>query len=249
LEVIAMTWHLPEEHGTLTGAEAELFVASVASIYDMMLQEVVDGADQWEFGISAFDGLKWHQRLALLVDVSEAMLREDVPAPDLTSVRESVVGAICENVCQQLDTEIDFSNGKDGPKEDWEYYWRRLVLACWDDSGGLSEDEQAIEETCSDSAVWRGLAEDGFSSSLLWDYDWLDDHFHDMEPAKAASFKDQFNIPQDYYTDIAPDPKLSEIPSLVERVDILLAPVPSSVRLFAIGFRPNVEAIARMAAD
>jgi len=244
-----VTWHLPGKYGTLAGAEAELFIASVASIYDMMLQEIVEGMDQWDFGIPAFDELKWHQRLAILIEVSEALLREDIPAPELTCVREATVGAICENVRHQLDIEIDLSNDNEGPKEDWEYYWRRLVLVHCIEEGGLLDDEKPIDETCGDHARWHGLAEDGLSSGLLWDDDWLVDHFDDMAPAKAAILKDQFDIPQDYYSAIAPAPKLPDVLSLMERMDVLLASIPIFARCFPVGFRPNIRTIAEKVED
>lgn len=38
-----MAWHLPGGCGALTGADADLYVASLASIYDMMLQEGAEG--------------------------------------------------------------------------------------------------------------------------------------------------------------------------------------------------------------
>ena len=190
-----MTWRLPGDSQLLSGAAAELFCASLASIYDMMLEET-GGLDPWDFGIPAFNRLSWPQRLALLVEVGECLLRPDIPAPDLTAVREAAVAAIAQNVDCQLAIEIDGQfAGEDSPRR---FYWRRLVRAFLTEPGVLPPGEAVPAETSDHIDEWRLVTECYFWGALLWDQDWLEDEVQDAAPHTAALVKNQLGIADGY---------------------------------------------------
>ena len=234
-----MTWRLPGGDGILSGPTAELFRASLASVYDMMLEET-GGLDPWEFGIPAFDRLAWPQRLALLVEVGECLLRPDIPAPDLTAVREAAVAAIAQNVDCQLAIEIDGAFvGEDSPPR---FYWRRLVRAVLTEPGVLPPDEAVLEEINDDIDEWRFVAECYFWDTLLWDEDWLEEETQDAAPHAAALVKNRLGIADGYYSAIAPDPKPDEIIPLIRRMDALIGGISKDDRYFSPGFVPeNLE--------
>jgi len=231
-----MTWCLPGDSQFLSGATAKLFCASLASIYDMMLEET-EGLEPWDFGIPAFNRLTWPQRLALLVEVGECLLRPDIAAPDLTAVREAAVAAIAQNVDCQLAIEIDGEFvDEDSPRR---FYWRRLVRAVLTEPGALPPEEAVLEEISDEIDEWLFFTEVHFWGTLLWDEDWLEDEVQDAAPHTAALVKNQLGIADGYYCAIAPDPKPDEIVPLIRRMDALIAGVNKDDRYFSPDFVPE----------
>lgn len=232
-----MTWRLPGGDGILSGPQAALFRASLACVYDMMLQETDAGMDQWDFEIPAFDDLSWPQRLALLVEVGECLSQSDIPAPDLTAIREAAVAVIVRNVEQQLAIETDGEFEGEGSR--WQFYWRRLVRAISTEANAGPSDEPIPEETDEDLDEWRFLTLCHFENALLWDEDWQDDEVQDSAPGAAALVKNLLGISAGYYSAIAPDPRPEEIIPLIRRMDALIAGVSGDDRHVRPGFVPD----------
>ena len=232
-----MTWRLPGDNEVLSGPLADLFRASLASAYDMMLQEIEEGMEPWCFKIPVFDRLAWSQRLALLVEVGEALLGPDIEAPELTAIREAAVAVIAQNVDDQLAIETDGEfTGEGSP---WEFYWRRLVRAIVPDTDVQPEGETAPDVTSDNPDEWLLITECYFWGTLLWDEDWRDDEAQDADPNAAVLARCQLGIDKGYYTSVAPDPKAEEMIPLIRRMDALLGAIGKDDRLFSPGFLPE----------
>jgi hypothetical protein len=231
-----MTWNLPGENKVLSGAMAELFRASLASVYDMMLEET-QGMEPWDFKIPSFDRLSWSQRLALLVEVGESLLRSDVPEPELTAMCEAAVAVVARNVDDQLSIEIDGDFAEEGSPR--QFYWRRVVRAVLVEAEVPSPHETVLEVTSEELNEWLLVTESYVWGALLWDEDWLDDDTQDADPRTSALVKNQLGIADGYYSAIAPDPRPDEIIPLVRRMDALLVGVSEDDRYFHPGFVPE----------
>ena len=186
-----------------------------------MLDEEADGlADHWQFGVPVFDRLSWQQQYAILADVGEALLREDVSPPELSAVNEGTIGAILENVGQCVEYEID-SDDPEINKDVDRKLWRRLVLAALaeDDTAPVASPEDRLPEPdCNDMEEWDILLE-SLASGILWDADWLDeDLYMDVDPQTSRLRKQRMNIADAYYTAVAPDPSEAELIAIRHRL-------------------------------
>lgn len=176
----------------------------------------------------------------MLVEVGECLLRPDIPAPDLTAIREAAVAVMANNVDCQLAIESDgeFAD-EDSPRR---FYWRRLARTVLTEPGVLPPCEAIPEETSDDIDQWRFVTEVYFWGALLWDEDWLDDELQDAAPHTAALVKFQLGIADGYYSAIAPDPQPDEIVPLIRRMDALVDRISKDDRYFSPGFVPeNLE--------
>lgn len=237
-----MAWHLPGGSGILEGAVGDLFRASLASVYDLMLEEADQGMDQWEFGIPAFDGLAWPQRLSLLVEVGEAILYRHVRELTLTAVREAAVGAVTENVYMQLDIEVDESRAFGDEPVVPRYHWRRLVRqTLLADTESLRAAMCIPDEKSEDKDQWQAVIETCFSRVVLWNGDWLEERFHGRKTQAAGALKRRLGIPPGYYSAATPAPKAGDIPLVIGRMNALIASVEEDLRLYIPGFVPDLD--------
>jgi hypothetical protein len=147
---------------------------------DTLHDEAEGLTDEWSFGVKFFDELSWQQRLALLARAANALLKSDVPPPELSAVNEATVAAIFAQIRQNVDIELDMA-GEDGlPPEYDVYYWRRLLAACQELP--RTSDEFYLVVQCEDLDDWELLVE-CVSDRILWDADWdMPDLFLDEEP-------------------------------------------------------------------
>ena len=162
-------WRTPENDRTLAGAEGTMVRESVAHMVSMLEEEAEGLTGHWSFGVPVFDRLSWEQQLALLADVGEALLREDVSAPELSAMNEGAVGAIFGNLRQCLRSETDgYVFGDD------EEFWRRLVLAAADEADA---EEPAIEESELLEPDWEPARdpEKHLPNPLQREFPWVDD--------------------------------------------------------------------------
>jgi hypothetical protein len=232
-------WRTSIGERTLRGAEAALIRESLGHIVHLIDEEQY-GPESWEFGIPLFDSLSASQRLALLAHVGKALFAEDVPPPSLCAVNEAAVGAIYENIRQCVEIEIDSDDPNIEPEVDMQF-WRRLVLGALKeiDIGIPSPDpaDQLPQPDCDDTTRWRSLFET-LESFVLWDDDWSwEGPFMDMAPEAAEALKHHYDIPNDYYTQIAPDPTDTELAVIRKTLYTLVnrqpsPPAPQQLLLF-----------------
>ena len=208
-------WHTSAGDRTLEGAEALLIREAMGWVLDMLEPETDD--DFWLFGIPAFDRLELGQKLALVCQVGQALLRPDTPPPNLTALNESTVGVLYRGIRQCIRIEIgDATDGFEAR------HWRRLVIAAVTEvqrvDPAVGQPEPLPEQDCPDMEEWELMVET-LEGQVLWDADWLDeDLFLDADPDTTATMRQELGIADDYYTAIAPDPSERELVAIRGRL-------------------------------
>ena len=218
-------WHTPNGVRRLCGAEAQLIRASIGFMVEMLECEAKGLSAPWNFGVPAFDDLTWQQRLVLLADMGGALLREEIPPPELTVLSEATVGAIYENLRYRIRSEVEnddpvITEGCDTTN------WRRLVLAAIDEIDNpevlSKQDYQQPNVDCSDLEEWDFTVEI-LANCVLWDDDWRnEDLFMDVAPEVGRVPKRLLGISDDYYTAIPPDPNDTELDAVRARLRELM---------------------------
>ena len=95
-------WRAEVGNRVLTGAEAELFREGLCSL--------VDWTEEWPenaVGLRVFDQLSQPEKLAILDEVSRALLVKRVPCPIHTAVNEGAIAAIYYQIAGDVQLEID----------------------------------------------------------------------------------------------------------------------------------------------
>jgi hypothetical protein len=201
------------------GPEAALVREAIAALVDALLDEA-EGIAEWPCGVKVFDELSWQQRLALLSRVARALLKDDVPAPDLTAVNEATVAALFAHVERNLIIEVDQSDDPKFAAEHFAHHWRRLVAACQIRPSVNSEFFVSVDSPDVDD--WELLIE-SISDGILWDDDWvMHDAFVDASPRDGRREKRRMGIDRDYFTTPAPDLRDDQAPAIFEEIRALL---------------------------
>jgi hypothetical protein len=186
-------WWTPDGQRILQDAEGQLFREALGMVADMVRD---DHEGIWQVGAPPFDNLQPNQKLAVLAQVSSALLREDQPIPKLTAVLEAAVGAIYEAVRVLVEMEID------QPAEEQESTWRELVLAACRERGA----EELPDAQSNDLDEWEVVV-DSLVDGVLWDEDWrADESLLDADPKASQAVKEVLGIDEDYYVAVPPDP-------------------------------------------
>ena len=202
-----MTWWTIDGEITLKGREAEEIRELLGYIYEQIDDPHAEDIE-YPTSVRLFFNLEPRQQLAVLLDVGSALLEEDYPAPKMTAVREAAVAAIYDTLYTLTEIEIDGERMgmKPGPI-------RKSIL----EIVPTIVDDEYLEEfplpdaSCQDMSEWDSLIE-VMRSHVLGDQDWdMEEDFVDLAPEKAELLKKMCTIPDDYYTDVAPDPTESEL--------------------------------------
>lgn len=209
-----MTWRTQIGERTLKGAEATLIRESLGHVADMVEEEIAGNDDPWEFGVPVFDQLEARAKLAVLVEVGWALLRDTKTCPKLTAINESAVAILFANVEESIQFEVD------AQKVDFEdlVFWRPLVLAIYDETGDTID---LPAPDCTDMDEWNLLMQ-VLSDRILWDDDFNDaDRFLDAPPHQADTLRQMLSIDEDYYRAIPPDPTDAELPGIRAKLNQL----------------------------
>lgn len=208
-----MTWRTQIGERTLKGAEANLIREALATMVDMVEEEIRGYADQWEFDVPLFDQLPPTARLAILAQVGWALLRETETYPPLTAINEATVAAIFERIKELIQFEVDSEGEMEDP-----FNWRRDVLAVYQEIG--DDDLPSVE--CRDMEEWDLLVQ-VLSDRILWDEDFNDAVLYVDKPPEHAQFlKEAMMIDDDYFTAVPPDPREADLPRIREIIRDLL---------------------------
>ncbi len=241
-------WQTSTGNRTLQGAEARL----VADAIDVMIDDLdeyfvaPDSPPPWQFGISVFDNLNPPQQLAVLHAVATHLLMETEESLPLSATNEGAVGAIFEEIRDQIIMEIETSR-EDMPSgdgfpgglqselrafqraSDWAAAppsWRQRVLEAFHMTLQSEGSEEALEAwqtgeifpRCAadrEMARWEMVIE-SIADTILWDRDYeMSESFLDAAPELAKQRRELLGIDDEYYTAIAPDPTVDQIPRLL----------------------------------
>ncbi len=218
-------WHTSTGDRTLSGAEATLIAETCTYVVDALEWEMRNPQPSvmCETGVPLFDQQLVHQRIALLDEVSRALLKSEHEMLELTAERESTVMAIFETVKSNIGMEIDAQQCCDSTSCDY----RSLVLAAWGfnppDTPFTNDDLDEMEPYdvpdpwCDDFQQWDLLIE-LLADRILWDRDFeMASLIVDEEPALADTYKQILGIQRDYFSKAPPEvEECQALPSLQE---------------------------------
>ena len=199
-------WRTELGERILEGPEAALFRDAVADLIDP--PNLCEDHD-YQVGVDVFDHLTYGQKLAMLDHVANALLRPEVPAPELTALSEGTVAAVFHHLKIMVRVEIELSEM--GP------IWRPKVL----DACRLTELEDLPASDCDDMQEWDFLVE-ALLDRILWDRDYDEQWLSDVNPGEARAVGDLIGIPEDYFTHIAPDPGPQQLRQIRDDLQQLL---------------------------
>ena len=216
-------WHTSRGDRTLSGCEAQVVAKAVETMLDALLMHVdidleAEGARVCQSGIAVFDALTPLQRIGLLYDVTRHLLTETDSTLTLSATTEAAVAAIFIEIRDQVAIEIDlFPDGlpeQSGWEQQQNLSWRQLVLAACRDIGGNDVEPDAEFEFpqphCHDMSQWEDLV-DWLAEAVLWDRDFeMADTFLDVDPGISRQRRRLLGIEDDYFTQVAPDPRPEE---------------------------------------
>jgi hypothetical protein len=221
-------WHTSRGDRTLSGAEAKLVAQAVDTMVDALLMHVdddleTDGHGVCQSGIAVFDALSPSQRIALLYDVTRHLLTATEATLSLSATSEAAVAAIFIEIRDQVAIEIDlFPDGLlDESLSDPQTRstWRRRVLAAaaqvmrssQEEIGPAADELELPDPHCRELSVWEDLV-DSLAEAVLWDRDFeMAETFLDVDPGISRQRRRLLGIEEDYFTQVAPDPRPAEV--------------------------------------
>lgn len=226
-------WQTSMGDRTLIGAEADLVRTIVGFVQDM-INVGVEIDDPHVTQVPLFNALQPTQQLAMLHEVTRALLLENAPIPELTAIREATVYVLFRELVGLIECEIDLSRLEEEP----DYGLRSLVLSVFQDLNQSDNLEIANEWTdeelrtlppvdCPEINEWNDLAE-SLADQILWDRDFeMEAILIDQSPEKAKLLKSHLGITSDYFNLIAPDPGQEEFQKIQQELRELTGVEPS----------------------
>ncbi len=211
-------WHMQDGKRVLYPAEWELIRYAAHSLLTMLDEDKKLGKRGRKLGVRAFDRLSYQQKTYLLWQVLHAAAKDSqVPELPLTSVNESVIGALFKILHESLSFELSLRYPE---KVEALSRTRRLILAAAVESNDPISDLPSLEST--DFEQWR-MVLDEIEERILWDADYeMEDAFMDLPPEQAQLKRDMFGIDDDYFVAVAPEPSEAEYEAARNQLSLLL---------------------------
>lgn len=218
-------WHTSSGDRVIKGAEALMIKSAITEMVEMIREESAEYGEQWEYGVRLFDELEWSQRPALLDQVATYLLTDTRDSLDLSAVNEAAVGAIFEQIKDDVSLEIDVDQDRESIDiKTPTTTWRQMILnACAETFGGDVDDEFELPTlTSANHDDWHGIVE-SLADGILWDRDYeMGSGIFDAPPEKSNMIKQYMGIDDEYYATPAPDAKNgASVDALFEHIDAL----------------------------
>ena len=215
-------WHTSRGDRTLQGDEATLVREAIDTMVDVLYLHVDDdpaGGVICESGVSLFDQLTPSQRIALLHDAATHLLTDIGDAPRLTAPLEATVAAIFMDIRDHVATEVDFPQSTEHRRWVERPGWRHLVASAFHSVALAEGDFDSLQElpleVSGDIQQWERVI-DHLADAILWDRDFeISASFLDMDPEISRERRQVLGIDDEYFTQVAPDPRPAEVPELV----------------------------------
>ncbi len=214
-----MTWSTNLGDRTLVGAEAELFRYAVSEMVEIVEDELGGCIGIGHWGVNLFEELEPEARLAMLAEVTEALLRKTPACPRLTSLNEATVAAVFAHIGRMVQLEIESADDMEDP-----YIYRARILAAereFDDAEDI--DDERPDMRCTDWDRWEQLVENA-ADRILWDRDYECVGLMDLSPDVAATVHDTLSISNDYYRAVPPNPDEDDLEAIRATLAELCAP-------------------------
>jgi hypothetical protein len=222
-------WHTSRGDRTLHGDEAVLVSRAIEVMVAALLMHVdedfEEDAPDCESGIAIYDRCRPSQRLGLLHQVARYLLTDTDRSLPLSALTDATVAAIFVEVRDQIAIEIGFAPDQQTAGE---ASWREMVLAahCSVFPNRLEEDRLDEEDglpdvpllaVSEDLPAWEAMVNE-LCDSILWDRDFeMAESFLDVDPGVSRHRRRLLGIDDDYFTAVAPDPRLGEVLGLASR--------------------------------
>jgi hypothetical protein len=212
-------WRTQTGERVLCGAEARLIQTALGVLVDQIEMDI-EFSDQSDFGVPVFDRLEARQKLALLADVCDHLLRSTEPPPQLTATNESAIAVLYAVIEDFVRAEVEAEDDVRGMPDGDPFGWRRRLLDAYQES--LPDVQDAPTESCRDMEDWIPLIE-CLQDLVLWDADYLDEGLYaDQSPDVGRFLKAQMGVPADYFQAVAPDPADCDLPNIRQRLRSLI---------------------------
>ncbi len=216
-----MTWDSSKGNRVLAGHEAILICEAIDRLADELIEELEWGHLKFVTvtGARIFDELMTHEKIDILLTVAKHLLLPTPETLELTAENESTAYAIYKVIEQEIAMEIDFEQDDFGEDEFEFSTWRTLAWNAWIESTGCGSEGDAeaesfhsfpLDEQCTDHDKWSLIVE-CLADRILWDRDFeICDTFLDAKPEASQLKKQLLGIDDDYFTAVAPEPKLGK---------------------------------------
>ncbi len=214
-------WNSPMGCRTCFGTEATLIRRAIADLVACLDEEARTEershgarATRMQCGVPEFDRLAWHQRLALLAEVGRALLCEDQSPRPTTAIFDGTIAALYGYISYRVDGELEAE--RSGNSIEAEY--RKLVEATYEHVDPQQVFLDPWPDFESDAtfdwqdAIERLLVEFVVNSKAHF----VADSYLDADPDDSWRVRESSNLPDDYFTAIAPDPTPAEIEQVRE---------------------------------
>ena len=201
-----MMWNTERGKRVLENAEAKLFADSILDmLYTGLMEE--NAYDE----VVVFANLTYPQKIVTLHQITQALFRPEVPAPELTAVLAGTVAAILRNVYTHIELEVS-----DAP--DRTTYRSLVGQACREVVDEEKEEFTLPADSCDDLDEWE-FCVNCLRHSLLEDDDYLDDGIYvDLPPEKSEAFRIYMGVNPEYFQAIADDPAQTKMEALREEL-------------------------------
>ncbi|QDT53606.1 hypothetical protein Pan44_16280 [Caulifigura coniformis] len=205
-------WRMQSGDRVLTPAEWCCLAIGVDYLFDQVQADVDDETDETETGIAVFDRLTAEQKVLILAETAEALVRQNVPCPELNAVREGTVAAMFASLELMLGFEVEIDE-------------RSSVR--WALQAALADDppEEMPATSCNDGSDWQPLVE-YFMDRVLWDRDFMVEEMADLDPDVAAEVDDHLRFGDGYFSAVAAEPDAAMLKAAREKLKRLIKAAP-----------------------
>lgn len=214
---------------TLLGAEALLVGVAIESMINELQERLDDCVDddspcRGHYGYVAYDALSLSQRIGMLHLVARYLLAATPDVLPLSANAEATIACIFVEIRDSVTVEIDLSHdgNSDGPLD--LFHWRRLVRHAFVEvfHHRATTDDDIPSVADNRKTAWWNLI-DQLASRILWDRDFeLINCFLDADPEESHQRRRLLGIDEDYFTRVAPDPRLEDLETLVDETRDLI---------------------------
>ncbi len=213
-------WETSEGVRTLNGAEAYL----VGELVHYLLDQILVGIEIDEphrSDVPIFDALQPTQQLAMLSQVAQGLLSQDVRPVPLTAINEGAIYAVFCELRALIEIEVDFQRLGEAPDNTI----RTAAVEAWLQHNQWNDEDDTPDSNSMNVDDWCWFVE-MIADQILWDRDFnLDGLVADIQPEKADQLKAYLGIEPDYYSTVAPDTEDFDIEKISNQIRALVPAV------------------------
>ncbi|MBE9143731.1 hypothetical protein [Planktothrix mougeotii] len=223
-----MVWHMSTGDRVLDQVEAKFYLTI---LQDSFISTLV--YNNWEYNIKEFelwvstgngflDRASFNQQIFLINFCLKALLKQDVPMPELDHLLEASAfypfAYLQQMINEEIDNQLHWQNQENKNQEDeYTYFYRKIA---WDAVEDIMPDLLDCQDEEEDTTLFKSFYEEKYRSQdmrdwefvidsladiIFWDRDWFfvstePELLDGMEPALASSM----GITENYFTNRLP---------------------------------------------